>query len=130
MINNYTASGPTLPRHCLPQNRIPKEHPSTFPPSQTNISMFCSQRTLYATLSYPSQPTPPNWHTPLGKGDLIPRMGASTNLKSTYTSLLSRTSWSLTPCPTHSSSHCSCNFIPQKDIVIPYMAQTRHLLNS
>ena len=33
--------------------------------------------------SYASQPTPPNWYTPFNKGDLIPRMGASTNLPPT-----------------------------------------------
>ena len=119
---------------------------------------------------YSSQSTPPKRHTPFDTGDLIPRTGASTNPKPTYTSLLSCTSWSLTPCCTHSSSalqklgipnhvvfvtnsevlnHLStfsrqdkciyqtiwlhsinCNFIPQKDSMIPYMAQTRHLLNS
>ena len=53
---------------------------------------------------YLTQPTPPNRHTPFEKGDLIPCTGSSTNLKPTYTSLPLHTSWSLTPCPTHSSS--------------------------
>ena len=43
---------------------------------------------------YPTQPTPPNWHTLFEKDDLTLRTG----------SLLLRTSWSLTPCHTHSSS--------------------------
>ena len=112
MIRNYTASGPT-PHHCLPQNRIPKGHPSTFPPSQSNIPPFCSQRTpsiittdtlMIIMRPYPSQHTPPNWHTPFGTGHLILCTVSSTNLKPTYTSLSSCTSWSLTPCPTHPSS--------------------------
>ena len=119
----------------------------------------------------PNQPTPPNWHTPFDKDDLILHMGASTNLKPTYTSLPSRTSWSSTPCSTHFSSALqkmgipnhmvfatnsrlnkprvcilaprelnvpnhmatqpiNCNFIPQNNTMIPYMAQTRYLLNS
>ena len=52
----------------------------------------------------PTQPTPPNRHTPFEKGDLIPRKGSSTNRNPTYMSLLLCTSWSLTPCPTHFSS--------------------------
>ena len=108
MIRNYTAPGPT-PHQCLPQNRIPKGHPSTFPPSQTNIPPFCSQRTpsiiptgtlMIIARPYPTQLTPPNQHTPFEKGDLIPRKGSSTNLKPTYTSLPLHTSWLLTPCPT------------------------------
>ena len=97
--------------HCLLQNRIPSAHPSTFLPSQTNISTFCSKRipsiittdTLVICMRpCPSQTTHPGWHTPFGKGDLICRMGASTNLKPTYTSLPSRALWSSTPCSTHS----------------------------
>ena len=92
MIRNYTVSGPT-PHHCLPQNRIPKGHPSTFPPSQTNIPPFCSQRTpsiittdtlMIIARPYPTQLTPPNQHTPFEKGDLIPRTDSSTNLKPTF----------------------------------------------
>ena len=60
----------------------------------------------------PTQPTPPNQHTPFEKGDLIHRTGFSTNLKPTYTSLPLRTSWSLTPCPTHSSSALQKSGIP------------------
>ena len=53
--------------HCLPQNWILKGHPSTFQPSQTNISTFCSQQMLSINTTdtlkiimrpYPSQPTP------------------------------------------------------------------------
>ena len=100
------------PDHCVPQNRIPKAYPSTFRPSQINISTFCSQRPLLITTDtlmiimhpYSSQPTPPNCHTPFDKGDLIPHMGASTNLKPMYTSFPSCTSRSSTSCPTHISS--------------------------
>ena len=100
------------PHHCLPQNRIPKGHPSTLPPSQSNIPTFCYQQTptiittdtLLIIMQPSSQPTPLNRHTPFEKGYLISRMGASTNPKPTYTSLLSCTSCSSTPCPTHSSS--------------------------
>ena len=42
----------------------------------------------------------------------MPRTGSSTNLKPTYTSLPSCTSWSLTPCPTHSSSVLQKSGIP------------------
>ena len=125
MICNCTASCPThrppALHHCLPQNRIRKGHPSTFPPSQINIPPFCSQRTpsiitagalMIIAQSYPTQPTPPNRHTPFEKGDLIPRTGSSTNLKPTYTSLPLHTSWSLTPCPTHSSSALQKSGIP------------------
>ena len=47
-----------------------------WPPSQTNIPTFCSQRTLSIITTgtlmiikrpYPSQSTPPNWHTPSEK---------------------------------------------------------------
>ena len=84
----------SIPHHCLPQTRIPTRHPSTFEPSQTNILTFCSKwiqsiittETLMIIMRpYSSQPTPPNWHTPIDKGDLIPRTGASTNLKPTFT---------------------------------------------
>ena len=100
------------PDHCVPQIRIPKGHPSTFPPSQINISTLCSKRPLLIITTdtlviimhpYPSQPTPPNWHNPFDIGDLIPRMGASTSLKPSYTSLSSCTSCSSTPCPTYFS---------------------------
>ena len=103
------------------QNRIPKGHPSTFSPSQTNIATFCSQRTLSIIMTntlmiimrpYSSQPMPPNSYTPFEKSDLILRMGSSTNLKPTYTSLTSQTSWSLIPCPTHSSSTLQKSGIP------------------
>ena len=114
MIRNNTTSGPIPPpHHYLPQNRIPKGHSSTFPQSQTNIPPFCSQRTpsiittgflMIIARPYPTQPTTPNWHTPFEKVDLIPCTGSSTNLKPTYTSLPLHTSWSLTPCPTQSSS--------------------------
>ena len=96
--------------HCLPQNRITQGHPSTFLPSQTNISTFYSQRilsiiateTLVISMQpYPSQPTPPKRHTSFDKGNLIRPMGASANLKLTYMSLSSHTSWSSIPCFTH-----------------------------
>ena len=96
------------PHHCLPQNQIPKGHPSTFPPSQINIPPFCSQRTpsiittdtlMIIARPYPTQPTPLNRHTPFEKGDLIPRTGSFTNLKPTYTSLSLCISWSVTPWP-------------------------------
>ena len=61
---------------------------------------------------YPSQPTPPNWHAPFDKGDLIPCTGSSTNLKPTYMSFLSHTLWSSAPCPTHSPSMLQKSGIP------------------
>ena len=99
------------PHHCLPQNQIPKGHPNTFQPSQINTPKFCYQQTstiittgtlLIIMPPYSSQPAPLNRHTLFDKRNLIPRMSASTNPKPTYTSLLSRTSWSSTPCCTHS----------------------------
>ena len=130
MIRNYTASGPT-PHHCLPQNRIP---PSTFPPSQTNIPPFCSQRApsiittgtlMIIARPNPIQPTPPNQHIPFEKSDLIPHTGSSTNLKPTYRSLLLRTSWSLTPCPTHSSSTLQKSGIPNHMVFAPNSGRTK-----
>ena len=61
---------------------------------------------------YPTQLKLPNQHTPLEKGDLIPHTGSFTNLKPTYTSLPLRTSWSLTPCSTHSPSTLQKSGIP------------------
>ena len=79
------------------------------------------------------------------------------NVKSTYTLIPSRISWHSTPCSTHSPfalqtagipSHVvratssgytkprahtqpiTCNTIPQKDTMIPFMAQSRYPLNS
>ena len=92
---------------------MPREHPSTFLPSQTNIPTFCYQQTptiittdtlLIILRPYSSQLTPLNRDTPFEKGDLIQRTGTSTNPKPTYSSLLSLTLRSPTPCPTHSSS--------------------------
>ena len=67
---------------------------------------------------YPSQPTPPNQRNPFDKADLIPHIGASINLKPIFTSLPSRTSWSLTPCPTYFPSALQKSGIPNH-IVFP-----------
>ena len=120
--------------HCLPQYRIPKGRPSTFLPSQTNIPTFYWQRapsivttdTLMTIMRpYPSQHVPPNWHTPFDKGDLIPCTDASTNLRPTYTSLLSRTSWSLTPFPIHFSSALQKSGIPNHVVFATKSGRTK-----
>ena len=60
-------------------------------------------RDQYATLSQPTH-TSQLAHSLIGDiGDSTSCMGASTNLKPTYMSSPSCTSWSSTPCPTHFS---------------------------
>ena len=77
---------------------------------------------------YPSQPTPPNWHTPFDKGDLITCTVFSANLKPTYMSLPSHTSWSSTPCPTHSPStlqnqvYQTMWFLPEAVVVLSHVS--------
>ena len=74
---------------------------------------------------YPTQPTPPNWHTPFEKGDLIPCMSSSTNLKPTYTSLPLYTSWSLTLCPIHSSSALQKSGVPNHVVFATNSGRTK-----
>ena len=105
-----------------------------FPPSRTNIPPFYSQRTpsiittdtlMIIGRPYPTQPTPPNRYTPFEKGDLIPHTGSSTNLKPTYTSLRLRTSWSLTPYPTYSSSALQKSGMPNHVVFTTNSGRTK-----
>ena len=74
---------------------------------------------------YPSQPIPPNWHTPFDQGDLIPRTGSSTNPKPTYMFLPSRTSWSSTPSSTYSSSASQKLSIPNHVVFATNSGRTK-----
>ena len=105
-----------------------------FPPSRTNIPPFYSQRTpsiittdtlMIIGRPDPTQPTPPNPYTPFEKGDLIPHTGSSTNLKPTYTSLRLRTSWSLTPYPTYSSSALQKSGMPNHVVFTTNSGRTK-----
>ena len=121
------------PHHCLPQNRIPKGHPSIFPPSQMNIPIFCSQQTVnnndwhlndhYTTLSQPTH-TSQLAHS-LWQRWLNTRTGAPANLKPTYTSLPSHTSWTSIPCSTHFSSLLHKSGIPNRVVFATNNGRTK-----
>ena len=79
---------------------------------QWTPSIITTDILVISMRQYPRQLTPPHWHTSFDKGDLTLRLGASTNLKPTYTPLPSRISWSSAPCLTNCPSALRKSSIP------------------